>query len=170
MCRQTKSRCLKITEKVSLNIASEASYVYILFGQKMVENAKVKKFKCDILGDFQTLWKWGFWKNMIWDKRRTHILYEKILWHTWNWLVSEVKFSSLNVHLFGRQPSTGWFCCWFQFQAWDNRHLMATFLLGCLLSPDCQGQHINWPPHVSKITLETTTRGEVWSRELQSYD
>ena len=28
------ARCLKITEKVSFNIASEASYVYILRGQK----------------------------------------------------------------------------------------------------------------------------------------
>ena len=84
-------QCLKITEKVSFNIASEASYVYILSGQKLiknakngpiwrvfwkseacgqtvlpnrsvligqnlVENAKIEKFKCDILGDFQTLW------------------------------------------------------------------------------------------------------------------
>ena len=82
---------MKITEKVSFNIASEASYVYILsepmliknvqkgsilasfwkpeacgqtvlpdrsvlIGQKLVENAKIEKFKCDILGDFQTLW------------------------------------------------------------------------------------------------------------------
>ena len=81
----TTSRCLKITEKVSFKIASEACYVYILSGQKliknakngsfwrvfenlklavkqcyqtgqkMVENAKIEKFKCDILGDFQTL-------------------------------------------------------------------------------------------------------------------
>ena len=28
------ARCLKITEKVSFNITSEASYVYILSGQK----------------------------------------------------------------------------------------------------------------------------------------
>ena len=34
------SRCLKITEKVSFNIASEASYVYILSGQKLIKNAK----------------------------------------------------------------------------------------------------------------------------------
>ena len=34
------TRCLKITEKVSFNIASEASYVYILSGQKLVKNAK----------------------------------------------------------------------------------------------------------------------------------
>ena len=27
----------------------------VLIGQKLVENAKFKKFKCDILGDFQTL-------------------------------------------------------------------------------------------------------------------
>ena len=26
-----------------------------VIGQKLVENAKIQKFKCDILGDFQTL-------------------------------------------------------------------------------------------------------------------
>ena len=34
------ARCLKITEKVSFNIASEASYVYILSGQKLIKNTK----------------------------------------------------------------------------------------------------------------------------------
>ena len=34
------SRCLKITEKVSLNSASEASYVYIMSGQKFIKIAK----------------------------------------------------------------------------------------------------------------------------------
>ena len=103
---------MKITEKISFNVASEASYVYILSGQKLIQNAKngdfsktlsllsnsvtrqftikrtkiggkcqkwsiwrvfknlkfefnsrrngeksqnLKKSKCDILGDFQTL-------------------------------------------------------------------------------------------------------------------
>jgi len=32
----TSAWCLKITQKVSLNIASEASYVYILSGQKLI--------------------------------------------------------------------------------------------------------------------------------------
>ena len=36
----TKAQCLKITEKVSFNIASEASYVYILSAQKFIRNAK----------------------------------------------------------------------------------------------------------------------------------
>ena len=27
----------------------------VLIGHKLVENAKIEKFKCDILGDFQTL-------------------------------------------------------------------------------------------------------------------
>ena len=27
----------------------------LLIGQKWLENAKIQKFKCDILGDFQTL-------------------------------------------------------------------------------------------------------------------
>ena len=35
---QQDPRCLKITEKVSFNIASEASYVYILSGQKLIKN------------------------------------------------------------------------------------------------------------------------------------
>ena len=38
---------VKITEKVSFNIASEASYVYILSGQKFIKNAKNAQF-----GDF----------------------------------------------------------------------------------------------------------------------
>ena len=85
-----KAQCLKITEKVAFNIASQASYVYILsgqkfiknakngpswrlfvnlklavkqfyqtgkflIGQKLVENAKIQKFKCDNLSNFQTL-------------------------------------------------------------------------------------------------------------------
>ena len=77
------ARCLKITEKVSFNIASEASYVYILSGQKLIQNAKNGPFrrvlktrslrsnsvtrqvslnrtkiggKCVILSNFQTMW------------------------------------------------------------------------------------------------------------------
>ena len=34
-----------ITEKVSFNIASEASYVYILSGQKLIKNAKDGQFQ-----------------------------------------------------------------------------------------------------------------------------
>ena len=34
--QNSQAQCLKITEKVSFNIASEASYVYILSGQKFI--------------------------------------------------------------------------------------------------------------------------------------
>ena len=34
---------MKITEKIAFNIASEASYVYILSGQKFIENANFEK-------------------------------------------------------------------------------------------------------------------------------
>ena len=48
------SLCLKITEKVAFKIASEASYVY-----NLIKNGQfgefLKKFKCDIFGDFKTL-------------------------------------------------------------------------------------------------------------------
>ena len=46
-CKKRRSglaRCLKFTEKVSFNIASEASYVYILSGQNFIENAKYADF------------------------------------------------------------------------------------------------------------------------------
>ena len=44
------ARCLKITEKVSFNIASEASYVYILSGQKLIKNAKNGFWKPEACG------------------------------------------------------------------------------------------------------------------------
>ena len=47
-CNEYNFRRLKIIEKVSFNIASEASYVYILSGQKCIINAK----KCLILASF----------------------------------------------------------------------------------------------------------------------
>ena len=34
------TQCLKIAQKVAFNIASEASYVYILSGQKFIKNGK----------------------------------------------------------------------------------------------------------------------------------
>ena len=41
---EASSRSLNITEKVAFNIASEASHVYILSGQKFSENAKNDQF------------------------------------------------------------------------------------------------------------------------------
>ena len=53
------ARCLKITEKVSFNIASEASYVYILNGQtengqfwRVFENLKLAVKQCYQTGHF----------------------------------------------------------------------------------------------------------------------
>ena len=42
--QSTMLRCFKITEKVSFNIASEASYSYILSGQKLIKTAKNSQF------------------------------------------------------------------------------------------------------------------------------
>ena len=39
------AQCLKIIEKVSFNIASEAIYVYILSEQKFIKNAKNGPFR-----------------------------------------------------------------------------------------------------------------------------
>ena len=39
-----RTQCLKITEKVAFNIASEASYVNILSWQKLIKNASFWKF------------------------------------------------------------------------------------------------------------------------------
>ena len=45
------TRCLKITEKVSFNMASEVSYVCILSGQKFIKIAKNSQF-----GEFLKFW------------------------------------------------------------------------------------------------------------------
>ena len=42
--KKRKTQCLKITVKVSFNNASEASYVYILSGQKFIKNEKNGQF------------------------------------------------------------------------------------------------------------------------------
>ena len=47
----TLVRWLKIAQKVAFNIASGASYVYILSGQKFIKNAK----KCRILRVLENL-------------------------------------------------------------------------------------------------------------------
>ena len=41
----TYTQCLKITEKVAFKIASDASYLYILSGQKFIKNAKNSQSK-----------------------------------------------------------------------------------------------------------------------------
>ena len=40
----TVAHCLKITQKVAFKIASEASYAYILSGQKFIKSAKNGQF------------------------------------------------------------------------------------------------------------------------------
>ena len=39
------TQCLKITEKVSFNNASEASYIYILSGQNLIKMPKIIHLK-----------------------------------------------------------------------------------------------------------------------------
>ena len=48
------SQCLKIVQKVVFNIASEASYVYLLSGHKLTKNAKNGRTKID--GKFKNSW------------------------------------------------------------------------------------------------------------------
>ena len=49
---------MKITEKVSFNNASEASYVYNLNVQKLIRNTKMVHF-----GEF--LKTWSLWSNIV---------------------------------------------------------------------------------------------------------
>ena len=46
------SHCLKIAKKVAFKIASEASYVYILSGQKFIKEAENDQF-------------WRFFENVV---------------------------------------------------------------------------------------------------------
>ena len=67
------ARCLKITGKVSFNIASEASYVYILSGQKFIKNAK----------NCQIWWKLSKFKN---SNKTFWVIFK----HCWMWAKSRI--------------------------------------------------------------------------------
>ena len=58
MINYQNPRCLKITVKVSFNIASEASWVYILSEQKFIKNAKNSQFD-------EVLITWNLWSNSV---------------------------------------------------------------------------------------------------------
>ena len=49
--RSIHAQCLKVTEKVSFNIASEESYDYIMSRQKFIKNAKNGLFKPETYGE-----------------------------------------------------------------------------------------------------------------------
>ena len=77
------SQCLKITGKVAFKIASEASYVYILSGQKFIKNVKnwckMPKFKIkwDILGWFlNTVIIWNHFSIQKFNQCKSGILRE----------------------------------------------------------------------------------------------
>ena len=77
------SRCLKITEKVSFNITSEAIYVYILSGQKFIK-------KWSILASFLKAWRSNsaksaqFWLDKNWWKNSNATLWA-IFKHCAHW-------------------------------------------------------------------------------------
>ena len=50
------TQCLKITEEVAFNIASEASYVCILSRQKFIKNAKNGQFGDFLKNSNETFW------------------------------------------------------------------------------------------------------------------
>ena len=49
----------------NLRSNSVTRQVNFLIGQKLLENAKIEKLKCDILGDFQTLWESDLYEQTI---------------------------------------------------------------------------------------------------------
>ena len=78
---------LKITQNVAFRIASEASYIYILSGQKFIKNAKNGQF-----GDF---WKSDDWGQTVLPDRSL-LIWQKLVQTAKNWLLpSNCKHSSL---------------------------------------------------------------------------
>ena len=69
--RVSKHSVLKITEKSHFTTASEASYVYILSGEKLIKNAKNSPYWGLFLGfifrvHFWSPFFWEFWKPEAW--------------------------------------------------------------------------------------------------------
>ena len=69
----------------------------LLIGQKLAENAKIEKLKCDILDDFQTLWGVeNYWKSLM----SVNLMYLFSIWK--NFLGGNI-FFSLRTFAFGHQ-------------------------------------------------------------------
>ena len=68
-------QCLKIPEKVSFNITSEASYIYILRRQKFMKNAKMPNLA-------------RFWKHAAYGQKllpdRSNVKGQKCKWDIWS--------------------------------------------------------------------------------------
>ena len=75
--KNNNSRCLKITEKVSFNIASEASYVYIFIGQKFIKKCQ----NCSISQVFENETFLKIFKQcaLVWRRTPTTYLLGKSL-------------------------------------------------------------------------------------------
>ena len=87
----------------------------ILIGQKLVENAKIKKFKCDILSDFKDKWKRKkpFEKKCYWSldwslpKDGQNVLFTLVSFHECRRLDPFcLSFSFCHLH---RNPPKNWF-------------------------------------------------------------
>ena len=71
-----------ITEKVAFNMASEASYVYILSEQKFIKNAKNGQ-----------LWSWSLQSNSV--TRQVNLIMLKIQMRHFEWFSNNVGFGHL---------------------------------------------------------------------------
>ena len=90
------ARYLKITEKVSFNVASEAIYVYIWIRQKFIKIAKKGQF-----GEFLNATFWGIFKQC--DMARFYVVRYGFLCRTkndlWVWQkVSQLRVTRLIFH------------------------------------------------------------------------
>ena len=52
----------------------------VLIGQKLVENAKLQKFKCDILSNFQTMWTLWSTAASTFLRRKVYSHLRRFLW------------------------------------------------------------------------------------------
>ena len=87
----------------------------VLIGQKLVENDKIQKFKCDILSNFQTMWKRKkpFEKKCYWSldwslpKDGQNVLFTLVSFHECRRLDPFcLSFSFCHLH---RNPPKNWF-------------------------------------------------------------
>ena len=93
------SQCLKITEIVSFNIASEASYVYILSGQKLIKD--------DNTVNFGKIWKpeangqTALPDMSVWigQKLVEKAKIQKFKWDNFEWFSNNVQSKEMNLFL-----------------------------------------------------------------------
>ena len=128
---------LKIPEKVAFNIASEASYVYILSGQKFIKNVKKGQFG-------EILKNWSLWSDRL--IAIGHKLVE-MAWHVVCIIYCNRKLNNQLKLVQQQWLNRPWFFAWYTEHFWCLNHWFEEKAIMVVVGPENGTKEANLLSH-----------------------